>query len=247
MARWFFHCRRRTIQMNFTALQDRLRQELLRRIRRGSLSVSLLARQTGFGQPHISNFLRGRRKLSGDALDRVLEVQCINALDLFLEPARPIQRQAEEPTHIPVVPSATAIHDPRIRNASILSFFSAPPSVLKEVPWHTTQQRRTWQRFVAVAASDTDATAMKPLLQPNSLALIDRHYTSLSRYRPDRPNVYAVRTGARLAIRYLDFELGRIILRPHDVNQPVELIQLGPSESLLDVMVGRVVMIANEV
>lgn len=233
--------------MNFTALQDRLRQELLRRIRRGSLSVSLLARQTGFGQPHISNFLRGRRKLSGDAIDRVLEVQCINALDLFLESSRSVQRLTEEPTHVPVVQFATAIHDPHVRNSSILSFFSAPPSVLNEAPWHTTQQRRTWQRFVAVVASNADVKAMKPLLQPNALALIDRHYTSLTRNHPDRPNVYAVRASSRLTIRYLDFELGRMILRPHDVNHPVELIQLGPSESLLDVIVGRVVMILNEV
>lgn len=233
--------------MNFTALQDRLRQELLRRIRRGSLSVSLLARQTGFGQPHISNFLRGRRKLSGDALDRVLEVQCINALDLWLEPARPVQRLTEEATHVPVVQFATAIHDPHIRNSSIVSFFNAPPSVLKEAPWHTTQQRRTWQRFVAVVASDADVMAMKPLLQPGALALIDRHYTSLTRYRLDRPNVYAARIGSGLTIRYLDFELGRIILRPHDMSHPVELLQLGPSESLLDVIVGRVVMILNEV
>ncbi len=57
--------------MNFTQMHERLRLELLRRMQRGSLSVSLLARETGFGQPHLSNFLRGRRRLSLEAMDRI--------------------------------------------------------------------------------------------------------------------------------------------------------------------------------
>jgi hypothetical protein len=58
--------------MNFTQMHERLRLELLRRIERGTLRVSLLARQTGFGQPHLSNFLRKRRKLSLEAIDTIL-------------------------------------------------------------------------------------------------------------------------------------------------------------------------------
>jgi hypothetical protein len=36
-------------QMTFSQMNERLRVELLRRIQRGTLSVSLLSRQTGFG------------------------------------------------------------------------------------------------------------------------------------------------------------------------------------------------------
>ena len=53
-------------------MHERLRLELLRRIQRDTLSVSLLSRQTGFGQSHLSNFLRSRRQLSLEAIDRVL-------------------------------------------------------------------------------------------------------------------------------------------------------------------------------
>src|SRR5579863_10212162 len=70
-------------QMNFLQMHERLRLELLRRIQRGTLSVSLLARQTGFGQSHISNFLRSRRQLSLEALDRVLIAQHMTAGDLL--------------------------------------------------------------------------------------------------------------------------------------------------------------------
>ena len=66
-------------QMNFRQMHERLRQELLRRIERGSVSVSLLARQTGLGQSHLSNFLHSRRQLSLDAMDRVLAAQRLAA------------------------------------------------------------------------------------------------------------------------------------------------------------------------
>ena len=66
-------------QMNFTQMHERLRLELLRRIQRGTLSVSLLARQTGFGQPHLSNFLHSRRQLSLEGMDRLLAAQHLAA------------------------------------------------------------------------------------------------------------------------------------------------------------------------
>jgi hypothetical protein len=70
-------------QMNITQMHERLRLELLRRIQRGTLSVSLLARQTGFGQAHLSNFLNCRRQLSLEAMDRILASQRMAAGDLL--------------------------------------------------------------------------------------------------------------------------------------------------------------------
>jgi hypothetical protein len=63
-------------------MHDHLRHELLRRIRRGSLSVSLLTRQTRLAQSHISNFLYGKRGLSPNAMDRILASQKLEAEDL---------------------------------------------------------------------------------------------------------------------------------------------------------------------
>ena len=60
-----------------------MRLELLRRIERGTLSVSLLARQTGLGQPHVSNFLHGRRGLSLATLDRIPGGAALTAEDLM--------------------------------------------------------------------------------------------------------------------------------------------------------------------
>ena len=64
-------------------MHERLRLELLRRVQRGTVSVSLLGRQTGFGQAHLSNFLHSRRQLSLEAMDRILAAQHLTIADLL--------------------------------------------------------------------------------------------------------------------------------------------------------------------
>jgi hypothetical protein len=96
--------------MNFTQMQDRLRVELLRRIQRGTLSVSLLARQTGFGKSHLSNFLHARRQLSFEGIDRMLSSQHIAAEDLLQLGANDAQlRKTEETRSVPLVSHTTAL------------------------------------------------------------------------------------------------------------------------------------------
>ena len=72
--------------MKFRRLQDNLREVLLDRIEEGDLTGLRLARQTGFRQAHISNFLNKKRGLSLEGMDKVLSVQHLSVLDL-LDPA----------------------------------------------------------------------------------------------------------------------------------------------------------------
>jgi len=97
---------------------------------------------------------------------------------------------------------------------------------------------------VRIAASD--AASMEPLVLPEAVAVIDRHYTSLMPYRTDRPNVYAVRNGSHLTLRYADFQSNRLVLRPHNLAFPVDLIDVDPEGSPSDLIAGRVVLILNE-
>src|SRR5215475_707611 len=114
--------------MNFTQMHERLRLELLRRIQRGTLSVSLLARQTGFGQSHISNFLRNRRQLSLEALDRVLFSQHLHAWDLIpLDRRRTDTIWPEESDAVPLVPHSAALFEPLIRPSSVRGMLRVPP------------------------------------------------------------------------------------------------------------------------
>jgi transcriptional regulator with XRE-family HTH domain len=233
--------------MNFTQMHERLRLELLRRIQRGTLSVSLLARQTGFGQSHLSNFLHSRRQLSLEALDRILRSQNMDARDLL--PA-PFQTGAGTPDGenrmVPVVSHAAALFEPFIRPSAVQTMLHLPAGLLQSVRSRPSNPRRAWQRFVAVRISASDALPMEPLVLPEAITLIDRHYNSLLPYRPNRPNLYAVRQGSHLALRYLDFVSNRLVLRPHAIAFPVDLFEVEPGESPSDLIAGRIALILNE-
>jgi transcriptional regulator with XRE-family HTH domain len=233
--------------MNFTQMHERLRLELLRRIQRGTLSVSLLARQTGFGQSHLSNFLHNRRQLSLEAMDRILAAQHMAAGDLLPANyhARDLPPDAEGST-VPLVSHAVALFEPYIRPSAVQTMLHMPAGVLQSARVRVSNPRRAWQRFVAVRIPAADALPMEPLVLPEALVLVDRHYNSLMPYRPSRPNLYAVRNGAHLTLRYVDFIANRLVLRPHNIAFPVDLIEVSPGESPADLIAGRIALIINE-
>jgi hypothetical protein len=234
-------------QMNFTQMHERLRLELLRRIERGTLSVSLLARQTGFGQPHLSNFLHNRRQLSLEAMDRVLAAQHMTAADLLPVLHQPGALPMDgEDSSVPLVSHHAALFEPYIRPSAAQSMLQLPAGALQSIRSRVTSPRRAWQRFVAVRVPAADALPMEPLVLPDATALLDRHYTSLMQYRPNRSNLYAVRHGSHLTLRYVDFVSNRLVLRPHNIGFPVDLIEVDPDESPGDLIAGRVALILNE-
>jgi hypothetical protein len=91
------------------------------------------------------------------------------------------------------------------------------------------------------------ASAMTPVLAVGALAVIDRHYNSLAPYRANQPNIYAVRSGSMLMLRYVDFDDRHLILRPFLREFPVQLIGLREGESPADYVVGRVCLVVAEV
>ncbi len=233
--------------MNFTQMQERLRVELLRRIERGTLSVSLLARQTGYGQPHLSNFLHGRRQLSLDAVDRILAAQHLSGADIATTARERLREERwESAAHVPVVPHATALFEPYVRPAAVLQRIEMPSGLLERLRARATPARRGWERFVAVRISALEALPMEPVILPEAIVLLDRHYDSLAAYRPGRNTVFAVNLNGKLLLRYLDYLAGRLVLRPHSHKYPVEMIEVGPEESPRSWIAGRVALILNE-
>src|SRR5438876_320418 len=81
--------------MKFQALQENLRKALWERIQEGDLTGLRLARETGFKQAHISNFLNRKRGLSIEGMDKVLNVERLSVLDL-LDPSE-INKRASIP------------------------------------------------------------------------------------------------------------------------------------------------------
>lgn len=233
--------------MNFTQMHERLRLELLRRIERGTVTVSLLARQTGFGQSHLSNFLHSRRQLSLEAVDRILSAQRMAASDLLPANSRfePLSMETDI-SSVPVISHTSALNEPFIRSPAIHTMVHLPSGALQEARAHASSARRSWQRFVAIRITAKDALPMDPLVLPDALAVIDRHYNSIVPYRSGRNTLFAARHGSHLALRFLEFQAHRLILRPHNLAFPIDLIEVESDSSPSDFIVGRVVLVLNE-
>lgn len=237
--------------MNFLELHERLRLETWRRIDQGSLSSSLLARQTGLAQGHISNFLHRRRRLSPSALDRVLLAQALSVEDLLpanasvFAPSQPSLRPAMDV--VPVVSQSAAMTAPAVSARAVQATVSVPLGWLATFPARRAVSRRNWERFVGVRITAAQALPMDPVLRVGSIVVIDRHYNSLAVCRPSGPNLYAVRSGTQMLFRHVAFESSRLVLRPRALAYPVDLIELAPQESPADLLVGRVCLCISEI
>ncbi len=235
--------------MNFQDLHELLRLELVRGIERGTLTGSRLAQQAGFQQAHISNFLNRKRSLSLEGLDRVLASQNLTVdqilpLDLAAT-ATPIQ--SSDPIEIvPVVSSSSAMDEARIPPSSIIETIQVSASRLHDNRARPSTRSANWQRFLAIRADAQQSAAMDPLLVPGAIAVLDRHYNSLAPYRAHQPTLYAVRSGAALLVRFVDYDEGRLILRPYSRDFPVQLLPLATHQTPADYIVGRVCLIFSE-
>jgi len=237
-------------RMKFLELHERLRLETWRRIDLGILSSSLLARQTGLAQAHISNFLHRRRRLSLPALDRILLAQALSVEDLSpagLPRRSPPENGALAPMDlVPIVPQSAAITAPAIAARSVQATVRLPPGWLSGFPARRAFSRRHWERFVGVRVTALQALPMDPVLRIGSIVIIDRHYNSLAPLHPPQPNLYAVRSGAQMLFRHVAFEASRLVLRPRALAWPVDLIELASRESPADFLVGRVCLCIAE-
>jgi hypothetical protein len=238
--------------MNFQDLHELLRLELQRRIDRGTLTRSRIARQAGFQQAHISNFLNRKRSLSLDGLNRVLASQSLTIeqiLPLDLAASHSSVPSSEPIEIVPVVSPSAAMDEARVSPSAIIETIQVSASRLNS---HHANRVRTstphahWQRFLAIRADTQQSAAMDPLVSPGAIAVLDRHYNSLAPYRAHQPTLYAVRSGPALLLRFVDFDEGRLILRPYSRDFPVQLLPLSTHETPADYIVGRVCLVFSE-
>src|ERR1700751_4532664 len=173
--------------MNAAQLHERLRIEIARRIDRGLTTGTLLASQTGLKPSHISNFLHRKRRLSLAAFDRILAAQALSIEDLLSQRsssssaphATPGRAREENLDSVPLVSHATAIHAPDVLAKATIESVRLPAGILDQLRPRRAVVRRNWQRFVAVRVSSSQATPMIPVLWPNAIVVLDRHYNSL--------------------------------------------------------------------
>ena len=234
--------------MNFQHLHELLRLELLRRIDQGVVTGTRLAQQAGFQQAHISNFLNKKRSLSLEGLDRVLAAQ-----GLTIDQLLPVDLKAASalPGHdtmetVPVVSPSVAMDQAFATAASVIETIQVSASRLQGNRSRPHAERANWQRFLAIRADAQQAAAMEPLLSGETIAVLDRHYNSLSDYRSHESTLFAIRYGGTLMLRFVEFNEGQMILRPYSRRSPVHLLTLAPDEVPADYVVGRVCILLSE-
>ncbi|HEY0794614.1 MAG TPA: hypothetical protein VGD64_02425 [Acidisarcina sp.] len=237
--------------MNFAQLHEALRLEILRRIRGDRLSGKLLAQLTGIRQPHISNFLNRRRRLSMEGMDRVLIALHLTVGDLLpggrANPAAPSPYTAPSFETVPLVSQAAAAGERQIASPDNLLKVPLIPGTLDHLPRRTSSSRRDWDRFVAIRVTAAQALEMEPILRPHAILLIDRHYVSLTGIGGDTPSLYAVNGAGGFAIRYVTMKSNRLILRCYSHARQVTLLEPPPGRPASDLIVGRVCKILAEV
>lgn len=235
--------------MNFRDIHENLRLELLRRIDRGVLSGSLLARQTGFRQAHISNVLNRKRLLSLEGLDRILAATNLSIEQMLSSPDSAQMRtrpRKDETIPVPIVSAAAALHQPQLSTPGSQTLH-LPAAQLRENRARPAPLRAHWQRYLAILLDAEQAAPMSSLLSPGTLVVIDRHYTSLASYREPHPTLYAVNSGGRLLFRFVSLEDGHLVLRPASPLFPVRLLRLGVHDSPADHIIGRVCLVLSSV
>lgn len=237
--------------MKFHSLQENLRKHLCQRIDQGELTGLQLARETGFKQAHISNFLNRKRGLSLEGMDRVLQVERLSVLDLLDRDE--INKRASIPPpsegafeNVFLVDPKVAAVNPIITNMSVKELLKFRTAFLRRLRAEPEGERDSWERFVVIRADAHEGMSMYPRLLPGAVVLLDRHYNSLRPYRRSESNMYAVRKNGSCTVKYVEVANTHLVLRPHNHAYPVEILPMDTGTCVSDYLVGRVCYVGIE-
>src|SRR3989442_11231192 len=195
------------VLMKFQALQENLRKAVWERIQEGDLTGLRLARETGFKQAHISNFLNRKRGLSIKGMDKVLNVQRLSVLDL-LEPSEINKRASIPPPsedefqNVLLVNGAVAATQPLVTSMKVKEILKFKKIFLRKLRAEMEGDRDHWERFVLIKVDAREGMSMYPRILPGATVLIDRHYNSLKPYRKGEANMYAVAKNGACTVKY---------------------------------------------
>jgi hypothetical protein len=210
-----------------------------------------LARDTGFKQAHISNFLNRKRGLSVEGMDKVLNVQRLFVLDL-LDPGEINKRASITPPsqddfeNVLLVDGSVAARQPVIMSMKVKDIMKLKKTFLRKLRPEIEGDREHWERFVIIRADGREGMSMYPRLLPGATILLDRHYNSLKPYRKGESNMYAVARNGTCTVKYVEVAGNHMVLRPHNTAYPVEVMAMAPGKKVHDYLIGRVCYVAIE-
>jgi len=235
--------------MLVTNLEDTLRRLVRQRIEAGELTGSSLARDAGFRQAHISNFLNHRRGLSVEGFDAILRAMQISVYDLVSanKPGHANGTAFREYEDVPLVSMLDAATQSVFASRHIVDVLKFKKSFLRRLQEDMHGSRRGWHRF-AIVKSDADAGfAMYPRILPGATLLLDRHYNGLAPYRRKEANIYLVRKGSICLVRFAELHGRQLLLRPSNPEAALDYVAVESARSAPDAIVGRICHIGMEV
>jgi plasmid maintenance system antidote protein VapI len=228
-------------------LHEHIRQHVLATVKSGQITQTALAELMGMKQAHISNFVRGKRGLSVDAMDAVLTL-----LGLDVERLIGISERTRLPgdssttlESVPMIQHRAAMN-PTFGENDILGKLGFTKVLLRRLHVEESEARAPWVRFVAVRADTAFAAPMYPRFENGSVLLIDRHYCSLVEHRKDQPNLYLIRKEDALMVRWVEMQGTQLCLRPETSKYPLDFVCINKNHPLTSCIVGRVAHIATE-
>ena len=205
--------------MKFTDLRDALRTHLKAQIAEGATTGMAIATAANTRQAHVSNFLNGKRGLSFETADRLLQIAGLDTEDLIadqlLKPRRPFQPATLGAfITVPIVDAKAAML-PRPQQRHVRGSMLISRDVLQGRS--EDDRRSSWTRFVAVNRGNAECV------------IVDRHRCQAS----SKGKFAVVRNGSVQIGRLLQGER-EVVFCPDD-----------PSEEACsgDRVIGRVIQI----
>lgn len=210
------------------------------------LTQSALAAAAGMAQAHISNFLLGRRGLSIEGMDAILNVLGLDVQRLIAM-SEQTRDQKDRPTSLESVPLVQhkAVMNSSFGKDEILGELGYTKTLVRRFSVEPTPARLPWVRFIAIMADAALAAPMYPRFEKGSVLLVDRHYCSLSGYREDGTNLYLVRKDEAVMVRWADRMDNLLCLRPDRIEYPLNFVSIDRRNPLTSFIVGRVVHIGT--
>jgi len=231
-------------QMNFSHMHERLRKACLRRIKRGQLTITLLAGFTGLSKSHLSRFLHADGQLSFKAANGVLKALNVEAEDLFKFSHQRQTRTALD-VKVPVLSRNSALFEPEVGPYAVETWLSVPHRELPPPRPLRVSVRQSWRRFIAIRIDHEGAQSLGRPDYIGAIAVIDRHCISLRLYDPKLPNLYAIQDGNQVALGYIDRVETHLVVRPANILVSPKLIDftiVDPGEYIA----GRVALIQHK-
>jgi predicted XRE-type DNA-binding protein len=228
-------------------LHERIRLHVLATVKSRQITQKALAERVGVQQAHVSNFLLGRRGLSIEAMDAILNALGIDVMSLIAmsEHAPGLKNGSNPLETVPMVQPRAAMK-PTFSKDDVLGELGFSKALLRRLKPDQADGRAPWIRFIAVRVDTALAAPMFLRFVNGSVLLIDRHYCSLANYHKDEPNLYVIRKGDAIVVRSIETQGNQLCLRPEGSSYPLDFLSIDRKNPLTSFVVGRVAQVTTE-